>query len=61
MAGFCINSNRWLSFLWVNPNACPYAKNGEDCNLESECGYYEEREPTRYYKQKLNRLKKRKV
>ena len=56
MAGFCRNSNTWLDFLWVNPESCPYAKNGEDCNTE-RCGYYEERKPTTWYKRKAKILK----
>lgn len=56
MAGFCQNSNRWLDFLLVNPESCPYSKNGEDCNTE-KCGYYLERKASKWYKHKLSVLR----
>ena len=56
MPGFCRNSNRWLSFLFVNPKSCPYDKNGRDCDSE-KCGYYEERKSTKWYIQKMNILR----
>ncbi len=60
MAGFCQNSNQWLDFLFVDPKSCPHAArgrgNGKNCNTE-DCGYYKERLPTIYYKNKMKILK----
>ena len=56
MAGFCQNSNRWLGFLFVNPKSCPHDRDGKNCNT-GDCGYYKERLPTKYYKNKIRMLK----
>lgn len=50
--GFCWNSRRWLDFAWFDFNTCP----PETC-IYKQCGYYEEREPTAWYKYKEKALK----
>ena len=52
--GFCQNSRRWLEFMDAHgkyPNTCPY--DGQ-CH---RCGYFTEREPTKYLERKKKRLK----
>ena len=50
---FCTNSRRWLVFETMNPRSCPYEK--ERC--PGCCGYYQEREPTKYVLRKMKILK----
>ena len=44
--GFCLNSRRWLSFTFLDLKTCP---NEMGCD---NCGYYTEREPTKWFKRK---------
>lgn len=53
MPGFCTNSNRWLDFLFKNPNTCPY--DWSHCDID-KCGYYQEREATWWYIEKMKAL-----
>jgi hypothetical protein len=51
--GFCTNSNRWITFMPIPPDTCPY--DWTDCG--PKCGYYEMREPSRWFRYKLAILK----
>jgi len=46
---FCSNSRQWLVFGTMNPRSCPYEK--ERC--PACCGYYQEREPSKYVTRKM--------
>ena len=49
-ADFCWNSKRWIVFmLGRNIGTCPYPPTGSCCD---ECGYYEMREVTNWFKRK---------
>ena len=48
--GFCLNSRIWIGIYPNSPPACP---NEEECE---SCGYYEEREPTKYLQWKWKKI-----
>jgi len=54
IAGFCLNSRRWLEFMDLfgsYPSTCPY---DGDCDY---CGYFKERKVTKYLLKKRKELR----
>jgi len=55
-APFCLNSRVWLDFLlFWHVSSCPYTE--QACE---DCGYYEIRPITAYYRRKAKALKEQK-
>jgi len=56
-AGFCWNSRRWIVFMFAGggTETCPLPPACSQCD---QCGYYEEREVTKYYKRKEAAIKR---
>jgi len=53
--GFCLNSNRWILFMMFGqPKTCTYPNAFKGCE---GCGYFERREPTKYFIRKLKELR----
>ena len=55
-APWCHNTRIWLDFKSAVPNTCPHPESFYQRGCE-DCGYYEEREATRYYKRKIKILR----
>jgi len=53
--GFCLNSRRWLRFIWIVPRTCPLKKE-QMTNCEN-CGYYKEKTITKYALNKLEKIR----
>ncbi len=53
--GFCLNSRRWLRFIWIVPRTCPL-KEEQMAKCES-CGYYKEKPLSKYALNKLKKIK----
>ena len=47
---FCLNSNRWIAFMFLPPDSCPHKE--EKLWHCERCTYYEKREVTYYFKKK---------
>ena len=57
MPRYCLNSRLWLDFVFTPPDTCPHMENYfAECN-SNHCGYYQEREASRWYKYKMKILK----
>ena len=51
-ASFCWNSRRWVLFMYgSNTKTCKGPPIGANCD---NCGYYEEREMTEYFKKRYH-------
>lgn len=49
--GFCMNSRRWIAFMHITPQTCPY----NECDYppcDSSCGYWEKRKASNSIKNK---------
>lgn len=55
-APWCNNSREWLDFKTRPWDSCPYPKRFYNHGCV-ECGYYEEKEQTKYYIRKINKMK----
>jgi len=54
--GFCWNSKRWILFMYGSKiRTCKCPPIGSCCD---ECGYYEHREETKYFKTKYGFINK---
>lgn len=53
MEPFCNNSRKYILFfdIFGVPKTCPYRD--EIICIGKKCGYYEEKEPSKYFKRKL--------
>lgn len=50
-AGFCLNSRRWIDFVFIDLNLCPHEMRCENCD------YYQMRKVTKWYIYKKKVLK----
>lgn len=54
-SGFCWNSKRWILFMYYSGiKTCKYPPIGSCCD---ECGYYEDKEVTKWFIKKYNSIK----
>ncbi len=59
--GWCWNSRQWVDFMVILPHSCPQCGfQGNRWCANDGCGYYEERKPSPWYKEKLNILQEAK-
>ena len=56
MADFCLNSRRWIDFMWIElPNSCPYREK-KFCQYD-KCGYWKDKQMTKYAVKKIEIIK----
>lgn len=51
--GFCLNSRRWVPLMLFERSKCDVGDIGMSCD---NCGYYEERKVTPYYKKIMKQM-----
>ena len=58
LVGFCLNSRRYVDFMWLLPKSCPSKGWQGNTFCEGEnCSYYEERAPSMHYKRKMKLMR----